>query len=348
MKARTKVGIIIPVVSVIPCPVDAELNCVGTKSNVQKPDAVEKVYLSENQEDTVEEEWLSKIDLDHLSVSRRKKVKEVFSKDSSDIGEIKGLKMNINLKDSEPVRKSYTSIPKPLYKEVKDYIEDLLARGWVQRSFSSYCSPIVCVRKKSVQRPSIDKIVWLQQHQDIVEGLVKLLKEPPVMAYPAFSLPFVLHCDASETGLGAVLYQEQESTLRVVSYASRTLTAAEKNYYLHSGKLEFLAMKWSLIEKFNDFLYYAPVYSDCNPLSYVLSSAKLNATKIRWVGELANHNFNVNYRPGKQSTDCDYLSRNPVDLSGMMKQCHEEITTDTIGAVVAGSKQGGKFIVLNY
>ena len=144
LKARTKVGVIISVVSAIPCPIDTELNCVGTKSNVQKTDAVAKVYLTENQEDTVEEEWLSKIDLDHLSVSRRKNVKEllmkekeVFSKDSSDIGEIKGLKMQINLKDSKPVRKSYTSIPKPLYKEVKVYIEDFLVRGWVQRSFSS-------------------------------------------------------------------------------------------------------------------------------------------------------------------------------------------------------------------
>ena len=114
------------------------MNCVGTKSNVQKPDAVEKVYLSENQEDTVEGKWLSKIDLDHLSVSQRKKVekllmkeKKVFLKDSSDIGEIKGLEMKINLKDSERVRKSYTSIPKPLYREVKEYLEDLLARGWV-------------------------------------------------------------------------------------------------------------------------------------------------------------------------------------------------------------------------
>ena len=56
--------------------------------------------------------------------------------------------MKINLKDSEPVKKLYTSIPKPLYKEVKEYVEDLLARGWVRRSFSSYCSLMVCVRKK--------------------------------------------------------------------------------------------------------------------------------------------------------------------------------------------------------
>ena len=84
--------------------------------------------------------------------------------------------------------------------------------------------------KKSVQRPPSDKIVWLQQHQDIVEALLELLKEPPVMAYTDFSLPFVVHCDVSETGLGAVLYQEQDTKLRVISYASRTLTPAEKNY----------------------------------------------------------------------------------------------------------------------
>ena len=137
-----------------------------------------------------------------------------------------------------------------------------------------------------------------------------------------FSLPLVLNCDASETGLGAVLYQEQEGKLRVVNFASRTLTPAEKNYYLHSGKLEFLALKWSITERLNHFLYYAPfmVYTDCNALSYVMSSAKLNATSIRWVGDLANYNFNVKYRPGKVSTDWDYLSRNPVDFSKVMEQ----------------------------
>ena len=56
------------------------------------------------------------------------------------------------------------------------------------------------------------------------------------MAYPDFSLPSILHCDASEMGLGAVLYQMQGNKLRVIRYASRTLTPSEKNYYLHSLK----------------------------------------------------------------------------------------------------------------
>ena len=203
--------------------------------------------------------------------------------------------------------------------------------------------------KKSNQRSSRDKIVWQQHHQDIVESFLEHLKAPPVMAYPDFSIPFILHCDASETGLGAVLYQLQDQKLRVIRYASRTLSPSEKNYYHHSGKLEFLAMKWSITEKFNDFLYYASsftVYSDCNPLTYVLSSAKLNATTMRWVGELANYNFNIKYRPGKQSTDCDYLSRHSVEITSL-EEYNEEISCDTIGAVVADSKQKGKFAVVN-
>ncbi len=70
-----------------------------------------------------------------------------------------------------------------------------------------------------------------------------MLKEPPVLAYPDFYLSFTLHTDASEEGMGAILYQCQEGKLRVIGYGSRTLTTTEKNYRLHSGKLEFLALK---------------------------------------------------------------------------------------------------------
>eukprot|EP00795_Rhopilema_esculentum_P017596 gene17596-9235_t len=56
------------------------------------------------------------------------------------------------------------------------------------------------------------------------------------MAYPEFDKPFVLHTDASQEGLGAVLYQRQDGIMRVIGYASRTITPAEQNYYLQPGK----------------------------------------------------------------------------------------------------------------
>ena len=73
-----------------------------------------------------------------------------------------------------------------------------------------------------------------------------------------------------------------------------------------------------MTEHFRDYLFYAPivdVYTDNNPLVYVLSSAKLNATGQRWVNQLADFNLNLHYKPGKSSTEADYFSRFPQDIS---------------------------------
>jgi hypothetical protein len=74
----------------------------------------------------------------------------------------------------------------------------------------------------------------------------------------------------------------------VVAYASRGLSNSEKNYPVH--KLEFLALKWAVTEKYHDYLYgnTLTVLTDNNPLTYVLISAKLDATGHRWIAALAS------------------------------------------------------------
>ena len=147
------------------------------------------------------------------------------------------------------------------------------------------------------------------------------------MAYPDFDRSFVLHTDASQCGLGAILYQKQEDgRLGVIAYASRTLTPAEQKYHLHSGKLEFLALKWAICERFRDYLYYCPsfdVYTDNNPLTYILSSAKLDATRQRWVADLADFTFKIHYKPGKQNAAADTLSRMPLDIQDLSSDFQE-------------------------
>ena len=184
-------------------------------------------------------------------------------------------------------------------------------------------------------------VKWTTTHQSALQKLVASLTSLPVMAYPDFNSPFVLHTDASEEGLGAVLYQNQNDILRIIAYGSRSLTPAEKNYHLHSGKLEFLALKWAICDHFRDYLYYAPsftVYTDNNPLTYVLTSAKLNATGLRWVGDLADFNFTIRYWPGKANVDADTLSRMPPDISSYMETCTETTSQDVLQAVVSSVK----------
>ena len=84
-------------------------------------------------------------------------------------------------------------------------------------------------------------------------------------------------------------------------------------------------------------MYYAPtftVYSDNNPLTYILSTAKLNATTSRWVAELADFHFTIKYRPGKENGDADALSRMPQDAESLMKGCSEELQPDAIAATI--------------
>lgn len=136
------------------------------------------------------------------------------------------------------------------------------------------------------------------------------LVSSPVLAYANFNLPFILEVDASHEGLGAVLSQEQEGKIRPIAYASRSLHQAERNY--SSMKLEFLAMKWAMAQKFREYLLgnTCVVWTDNNPLSH-LNTAKLGATEQRWVAELAVFNYTVRYRPGRSNQNADALSRQP-------------------------------------
>ena len=67
---------------------------------------------------------------------------------NEDVGTVPDLKMDINLTSNEPVQKNYLSISRPLYPEVKAYVEDLLNREFIRKSKSPFSCSVVCVRKK--------------------------------------------------------------------------------------------------------------------------------------------------------------------------------------------------------
>ncbi|RXN11109.1 Transposon Ty3-I Gag-Pol poly [Labeo rohita] len=152
---------------------------------------------------------------------------------------------------------------------------------------------------------------WTKECQQSFDGLKSKLTSSPVLAYADFSQPFILEVDASHSGLGAVLSQEQEGRVRPIAYASRSLRPTERNMTNYSSmKLEFLALQWALAEKFREYLLgqKCVVYTDNNPLSH-LASAKLGATEQRWAAQLASFDIEVRYRSGRSNKNADALSR---------------------------------------
>ena len=168
-----------------------------------------------------------------------------------------------------------------------------------------------------------------------------------ILAFPDYKLPFILHTDSSTEGLGAVLYQNQDGKLRVIAYASRSVTKTESNYPTH--KLEFLALKWTICEKFHEYLYGSTpfeVYTDNNPLTYVLTTAKLDACGQRWVAKLANYNFTIQYRSGQSNVEADALSRIswPKVLDGTDTVDVENMDTHIVNAIITGAQSKSSLI----
>ncbi|KAK3707424.1 hypothetical protein QZH41_002496 [Actinostola sp. cb2023] len=176
---------------------------------------------------------------------------------------------------------------------------------------------------------------WNADCQKAFEEIKTALTNPPTLAYPVFTEPFILETDASNDGLGAVLSQTQDGRKRVIAYASRGLRGAEKNMDNYSSmKLELLALKWAITDKFREYLIGSKftVYTDNNPLTYLKSKSKLKAIEQRWVSELASFDFDIKYRAGQHNQNADALSRLRRDVEG-------EWTTDEVQAVLASSQE---------
>ena len=177
-------------------------------------------------------------------------------------------------------------------------------------------------------------IEWTEEADSAFEHLKKLCTSTLILAYPNYQLPFVLHTDSSSEGLGAVLYQKQDGKLRVIAYASRSVSKSESYYPAH--KLEFLALKWAVCEKFHEYLYGSKTF------------AKLDACGQRWVAKLANYNFTIKYKCGLSNVEADALSgiswpdilADNEDL-GIDLECMD---THVVNAILAGSKSKSSLI----
>ena len=154
------------------------------------------------------------------------------------------------------------------------------------------------------------------KHQEVFDALKEVLSTAPVLGYPDFSREFILEIDASLNGLGAVLSQQgMYGQIHVIAYVSCSLHPSVRSMHNYSSaKLELLALKWVVTEKFRDYLLGSPfqVYTDNNLLAYIMES-KLGASQIRWLSELALFDFVIKYRTGQSNRAADALSCHPFN-----------------------------------
>ena len=151
----------------------------------------------------------------------------------------------------------------------------------------------------SLSKKALEAFEWLKQ----------ACMDSLVLAFADYTKNFLLETDASKEGLGAVLSQKQEDGwFHLVAYGSRALSTHEKNY--HSTKLEFLALKWAVMEHFKEYLLYQPflIRTNNNPLTYIMSTPNLDATGHHWVSALAKYDFRLEYQKGRDNAAADALS----------------------------------------
>ena len=128
----------------------------------------------------------------------------------------------------------------------------------------------------------------------------------PVLAFADFEKEFQLETDASSEGLSQ---KQPDGKWHPVTFGSRELKGGEAKY--HSSKLEFLALKWAIMEQFREYLQYRPftMLTDNNLLTYVLTTPNLDALGHRWVAALAGYNMTMRYLKGSDNKVADALSQ---------------------------------------
>ena len=176
------------------------------------------------------------------------------------------------------------------------------------KNFSQIAAPLFQLTQKG------KNWCWNQDCEQAFVTLKHKLTTAPVLKFPSFDHEFILDTDASAKGLGAVLSQQINGSEQVVGYASRTLTKAERQYC--ATRKEMLALVWG-IRHFRPYLYGRcfKAWTDHNSLRWLKNFREPEGQVARWLEILAEFDFDILHRPGKQHGNADSLSR------GHCQQC---------------------------
>lgn len=161
---------------------------------------------------------------------------------------------------------------------------------------------------------------WTEKAAKAFEELKAAFQRQVILSQPNLNQKFLIECDASYVGVGAVLYQEEHGERKVISLASRGLNKAERNYTV--TEIELLAVVFGLT-KFREYVLgrEITIVSDHKALQFLLTSKMTSNRLTRWILYIQEYNFEIKYRKGSENIIADYLSRHPT-ADG--KEVHDE------------------------
>lgn len=191
-------------------------------------------------------------------------------------------------------------------KELKRFLG---TASWYRRFINNFSTIAGPLNKLTSTKKNSPPFTWSSEADAAFRELKHRLINAPILTCPNFNLPFEVHTDASNYGVGAMLSQNINGQEHPIAYMSRSLTEPEKNYSV--TEREALAVLTAL-EHWRCYLENGQtftVYTDHAALKWFLSLSNPTGRLARWGIRLSSFNFNVKHRRGKDNVIPDCLSR---------------------------------------
>jgi hypothetical protein len=175
--------------------------------------------------------------------------------------------------------------------------------------FAQVCAPLHALTGKNA------RFHWDDECDVAFDVLKSALTSAPILAMPTEDDSFILDTDASDTSIGAVLSQLQGDQERVICYASRLLSPAERNYCC--TRRELLAVVY-FVRQFKEYLLGQKflIRTDHSALTWLRKTPEPIGQQARWCEILEEFDFEIHHRPGRNHGNADALSRRPCKQCG--------------------------------
>jgi hypothetical protein len=170
------------------------------------------------------------------------------------------------------------------------------------RNYGRITTPLTTLTKN-------DTFSWTPEATKAFEQIKEVMCKAPVLTTPDFTKTFIVECDASGNGIGAVLMQEG----RPMAFESRSLKGKDLHKPIYEK--EMMAILHAL-KKWHPYLIgrHFKVKTDHDSLKYFLEQILFLEEQQKWVTKILGYDFEIVYKKGKQNVVADALSRKDEDV----------------------------------